>query len=107
MSQGGIAFVGSVKTNIGHTEAAAGVAGLIKAALALHHGAIPPSLHYKTPNPLSRGLTCRVVIPRTRVSWPRRTGPRVAGVSGFGIAGTNAHVVLEEAPAEARNPTSF
>ena len=95
------AFVGSLKTNLGHTEAAAGVAGLIKTALALHHGAIPPSLHYKTPNTLIPWSDLPLAIPRTHVSWPRHNGPRVAGVSGFGIAGTNAHIVLEEAPAEA------
>ena len=98
------AFVGSLKTNLGHTEAAAGVAGLIKIALALHHDAIPPSLHHKTPNPLIPWADLPLVIPRTHVSWPRHNGPRIAGVSGFGIAGTNAHIVLEEAPAAAAEP---
>ena len=65
MSPGGKSFVGSLKTNFGHTEAAAGVAGLIKTALALHHGAIPPSLHYKTPNPPIPWADLPFVIPRT------------------------------------------
>jgi acyl transferase domain-containing protein/acyl carrier protein len=98
------AFVGSLKTNFGHTEAAAGVAGLIKTALALHHGAIPPSLHYNTPNPLIPWSDLPLAIPRIQVPWPRHDGPHVAGVSGFGIAGTNAHIVLEEAPAEVAEP---
>jgi phthiocerol/phenolphthiocerol synthesis type-I polyketide synthase B len=98
------AFVGSLKTNFGHTEAAAGVAGLIKIALALHHKAIPPSLHLNTPNPLIPWADLPLAVPRTLVFWPRHDGPHVAGVSGFGIAGTNAHVVLEEAPVEAAQP---
>ena len=77
---------------------ASGVTGLIKAALALHHGRIPPTLHYQTPNPeIDFGATpfkvANAVIP-----WPRGTAPRRAGVSSFGVGGTNAHVVLEEAP---------
>ena len=64
-------FVGSVKTNLGHTEAAAGVAGLIKTALALHHDAIPPSLHHKTPNPLIPWADLPLAVPRTLVAWPR------------------------------------
>ena len=97
-------LVGSVKTNIGHTEGAAGVAGLIKAALALHHGAIPASLHFQRAQPGGRLGRARPSRSRaTRPPWPARGRPRVAGVSAFGIAGTNAHVVLEEAPA-AREP---
>lgn len=92
------AYVGSVKTNIGHTEAAAGVAGLIKTALALHHGAIPASLHYQQPSPNIPWAELPLEIPRTQTPWPDGEGARVASVSAFGIAGTNAHVVLEEAP---------
>src|ERR1700730_7169289 len=92
-------FVGSVKTNIGHTEAAAGMAGLIKVALALDHDVIPSSLHHETPNPLIPWADLPVIIPRTPVPWPRGGSPRIAGLTGLGIAGTNAHVVLEEPPA--------
>ncbi len=89
-------FVGSVKTNIGHTEGAAGVAGLMKAALAVQSGAIPASLHLKTPNPDIVWGSC--AIPTVEAKWPDIPGPRFAGVSAFGIAGANAHVVLEEPP---------
>ena len=95
-------YVGSVKTNIGHTEAAAGMAGLIKAALALHHDVIPPSLHFRTPNPAIPWADLPLVIPRAARRGRRATWPRIAGVSAFGIAGTNAHVVLEEAPRQRR-----
>jgi acyl transferase domain-containing protein/acyl-CoA synthetase (AMP-forming)/AMP-acid ligase II/acyl carrier protein len=91
-------LVGSVKTNIGHLEAAAGVAGLIKVALALRHRAIPPSLHFADPNPLIPfdGLPLRV--PQTLAPWPENGRRAVAGVSAFGFGGANAHVVLTEAP---------
>jgi acyl transferase domain-containing protein/acyl carrier protein len=91
--------VGSVKSNIGHMEAASGVAGLIKVVLALQHAEIPPNLHFQT-------LTSRVslegvpvVVPTTRTPWLAGPARRVAGVSAFGFSGTNAHVVLSEAPA--------
>ncbi|MFI5836654.1 type I polyketide synthase [Micromonospora sp. NPDC051300] len=91
-------LLGSVKTNIGHLDAAAGVAGLIKAVLALREGVVPGTLHFERPNPRARlaesGFT---VHPRTR-TWPDRAGPRRAGVSSFGMGGTNAHVVLQEPP---------
>jgi len=90
-------YVGSVKTNIGHTEAAAGLAGLIKVSLALHHQVIPPSLHCYKPNPAIPWD--KLIIPDKCVSWPTSDVPRIGGVSAFGIAGSNAHVVLEEAPA--------
>lgn len=98
-------LIGSVKSNIGHLEAGAGVAGIIKTVLALGHGQIPPSLRCTEPNPevawKERGL--RVVTEPT--PWPRRgDGPRRAGVSAFGYGGTIAHVVLEEAPAERPAP---
>ena len=96
-------YVGSVKTNFGHTEAAAGLAGLIKAALALRHATIPPSLHYEVPNPAIAWADLPFVIPRKVMEWPASDSPRIAGVTGFGIAGTNAHVVLEEA----RSPTGL
>lgn len=92
-------LVGSVKTNVGHTEGAAGVAGLIKAALALKHGAIPPSLHFKEPSPRIPWDALPVAIPTELTPMPAGDGPRYAGVSAFGITGTNAHIVLESAPA--------
>ncbi|HEY9228781.1 MAG TPA: type I polyketide synthase, partial [Gemmatimonadaceae bacterium] len=91
-------LVGSVKTNIGHTEGAAGIAGVIKTALSLHHGAIPASLHFQEPNPSVPWDELPCDIPTTLSPWPAGEGPRVAGVSAYGITGTNAHVVLEEAP---------
>ena len=99
-------YVGSVKTNIGHTEAAAGMAGLIKAALALHHEVIPPSLHQKTPNPAIPWADLPVAIPRAQVAWPSGDCARIAGVNAFGISGTNAHVVLEEAPVSLGQPNA-
>ncbi|WP_329139994.1 condensation domain-containing protein [Streptomyces sp. NBC_01476] len=96
----GFCAIGSVKTNIGHLDAAAGVAGVIKTVLALEHELIPPSLHFERPNPLIplNGGPFRVATGRT--PWQRTPGvPRRAGVSAFGIGGTNAHVILQEAPA--------
>ena len=91
-------LIGSVKTNIGHLEAAAGIAGLIKVALALEHGTIPASLHFHTPNPeVDWDRSCLENATR-RAAWPDRGARRIAGVNSFGISGTNAHVVLEEAP---------
>ncbi|MDR7304660.1 acyl transferase domain-containing protein/D-arabinose 1-dehydrogenase-like Zn-dependent alcohol dehydrogenase [Haloactinomyces albus] len=94
-------LLGSVKSNIGHTEAAAGIAGLLKAVLALQRETVPPSLHIDRLNPHVPWdeLPVRVVTEPTR--WPRGTRPRRVGVSSFGISGTNAHVILEEAPGTA------
>ncbi|WP_084337169.1 type I polyketide synthase [Actinomadura oligospora] len=92
-------LLGSVKSNLGHMEAAAGAAGLVKAVLALHHGVIPPSNHYKEPNPHIPFDDLRLAVVGEETPWPRRGHARRAGVSGFGFGGTNAHVVLEEAPA--------
>ena len=89
--------VGSVKTNIGHTEGAAGIAGLIKVALALEHRAIPPSLHFETPSPEIPWSSLPLRIPTALEPWPD-ADRALAGVSAFGIAGTNAHVVLGGAP---------
>ncbi|GAA1329725.1 hypothetical protein GCM10009660_01260 [Catellatospora bangladeshensis] len=95
----GSCALGSVKGNIGHLDAAAGMAGLIKTVLALHHETLPATLNHRTPNPdvdLAGG-PFRVQV--ERVPWPRVPGrPRRAGVSAFGFGGTNAHVILEEAP---------
>lgn len=91
-------LVGSVKTNIGHTEGAAGIAGLIKAALILHHELIPPSLNFETPNPRIPWEKLPLAIVERATAWPAEGRPRLAGISAFGIAGTDAHVVLEQAP---------
>ena len=100
--------IGSVKTNLGHLDAAAGIAGLIKAVLALKHQHLPPSLHFERANP-ELGLEDSPFEVQTELGdWPAPAGdrPRRAGVSSFGIGGTNAHVVLEEAPAgRASEPT--
>ncbi|HEX6862771.1 MAG TPA: type I polyketide synthase, partial [Thermoanaerobaculia bacterium] len=95
----GFCALGSVKTNIGHLDAAAGVAGLIKAVLSLEHGEIPPSLHFTAPNPQIDFAASPFYVNTELRPWPRLDGaPRRAGVSSFGLGGTNAHVVLEEAP---------
>jgi acyl transferase domain-containing protein len=91
-------LLGSVKTNIGHTEAAAGIAGLIKTALILKHRLVPPNLHLQQPNPRIPWQTTPLTIADHLQPWPESEGPAIAGVSSFGISGTNAHVVLEEAP---------
>jgi acyl transferase domain-containing protein/acyl-CoA synthetase (AMP-forming)/AMP-acid ligase II/NADPH:quinone reductase-like Zn-dependent oxidoreductase/acyl carrier protein len=91
-------WIGSVKTNIGHLEAAAGIAGLMKTVLALHHGRIPAHLNCKTLNPLIQLDSACLHIPSETVPWPDKRGVRLAGVSSFGFGGTNAHVVLGEAP---------
>jgi myxalamid-type polyketide synthase MxaE and MxaD len=90
--------LGSVKTNLGHLEAAAGIAGLIKVALALQHREIPPSLHFKKPNPHIPFDELPLRVQTALRPWPSEPGPALAGVSSFGFGGTNAHVVLEEAP---------
>jgi len=90
--------LGSVKTNMGHLEAAAGIAGLIKVALALRHREIPPSLHFEKPNPHIPFDELPLRVQTTLDPWPAESGPALAGVSSFGFGGTNAHVVLEEAP---------
>ncbi|MCX2970489.1 MULTISPECIES: type I polyketide synthase [Streptomyces] len=91
-------LLGSVKTNLGHLEAAAGVAGLMKVVLGLAHGRIPPTLHHTRPNPRLRLDRDRLRVVTAPTPWPRYSGRAVAGVSGFGFGGTNAHVVVEEWP---------
>ncbi len=90
--------LGSVKANVGHLDAAAGVTGLIKTALALHHSTLPPQINFTAPNPTIDLARSPFHIPVAATSWPRTTSPRRAGVSAFGVGGTNVHVVLEEAP---------
>ena len=90
--------IASVKTNIGHLDAAAGVAGLIKTVLSLKHKQIPPSLHFKQPNPKIDFANSPFYVNSTLSEWNTNGTPCRAGVSSFGIGGTNAHVILEEAP---------
>lgn len=97
-------LIGSVKTNIGHLEPAAGIAGLIKVALMLHHGGIPPSLHLETPNPHIPFASLPLQVARTYTPWPDGDTPPIAGVSSFSFGGTNAHVVLEGYAAHAAAP---
>jgi acyl transferase domain-containing protein len=97
-------LIGSVKTNIGHTQAAAGMAGLIKVVLALQHEEIPPHLHFTVPNPYIAWTELPIAVPTRRTPWPTGGRPRLAGVSSFGFSGTNAHVVVEEAPARPVTP---
>ncbi len=92
-------FIGSVKTNIGHTEAAAGIAGLIKTSLALRNSYIPQHLHLKKLNPLIQNEKAAINIPVKGIAWPKNgtNKKHIAGVSSFGFSGTNAHIILEEA----------
>lgn len=90
--------IGSVKGNVGHLDAAAGVTGLMKAVLALKQGVIPPTAHFEAPNPEIDFTSTPFRVADTRHPWPDGDAPRRAAVSSFGIGGTNAHAVLEEAP---------
>jgi acyl transferase domain-containing protein/NADPH:quinone reductase-like Zn-dependent oxidoreductase/SAM-dependent methyltransferase/acyl carrier protein len=90
--------MGSVKTNLGHMETAAGVAGLVKAMLVLKHGKIPPSLHYKTPNPHIDFKALKLRIPTEMEDFPESYAVRMAGVNSFGFGGANSHVIVAEAP---------
>lgn len=95
--------IGSVKTNIGHLDVTAGVAGLIKTVLALHNQAIPPSLHFQQPNPNIDFPNTPFYVNTVLREWQTNGTPRRAGVSSFGMGGTNAHVVLEAAPIQVKN----
>lgn len=104
-------LVGSVKTNMGHLEAAAGIAGLIKVVLALGHQTIPPNLHFRTPSPRIDWPALPLAVPTRATPWPRAAhcagNPlQLAGVSSFGMSGTNAHVVLQAAPGSCEAPAS-
>jgi phthiocerol/phenolphthiocerol synthesis type-I polyketide synthase D len=90
-------LIGSVKSNLGHLEAAAGITGLIKVVLALAHRRIPASLHFREPNPHIPFEQLRLAVAAGQRTWPDRGRPAIAGVSGFGFGGTNAHVVVEQA----------
>ncbi|MCV7165650.1 type I polyketide synthase [Mycobacterium stomatepiae] len=104
-------LIGAVKTNIGHTEAAAGIAGFIKAVMALQRGQIPPNQRFESANPHIPFTELRMKVVDTQTDWPQTQHPRRAGVSSFGFGGTNAHVVLEQgqevapAPAPAAEPS--
>ena len=97
--------IGSLKGNLGHLDAAAGVAGLIKTVLALEHAEIPPLVHFRSPNPQLQLPTSPFRVATSPEPWISTESPRRAGVSSFGIGGTNAHLVLEEAPAQAPTVT--
>jgi len=102
----GFCAVGSIKTNLGHLDSASGIAGLIKTVLALEHREIPPSLHFTRPNPQIDFAGSPFFVNDRLRPWEAGDGPRRAGVSSFGIGGTNAHVVVEEAPAAAETSPS-
>jgi acyl transferase domain-containing protein/SAM-dependent methyltransferase/acyl carrier protein len=94
----GFCGIGSVKSNFGHLSCAAGIAGLIKTVLSLEHAAIPPTVHYTAPNPGIDLAASPFYVTKKLSYWERNGTPRRAGVSSFGVGGTNAHIVLEEAP---------
>lgn len=97
-------LIGSVKTNIGHLEAAAGVAGFLKVVLALQHETLPKHLNFKNPNPFIEWANLPVAVVDEGKPWTRSDRPRRAGISSFGFSGTNAHIILEEAPAADPTP---
>ncbi|QEP43084.1 amino acid adenylation domain-containing protein [Ectothiorhodospiraceae bacterium BW-2] len=103
-SQGQFCAIGSLKPNIGHLDAASGVAGLIKATLSLHHKALAPTIHYQQSNEKIDFSTTPFYVSTDYRPWPEGATPRRAGVSAFGLGGTNAHVVLEESPSPLNPP---
>lgn len=98
--EGNCCLIGSVKTNIGHLESAAGIAGLIKVALALKHRQVPANLHFLQPNPDIPLDALRLRIPRTLEPWPEGDAAGLAGINSFGFGGTNAHAILQGPPCE-------
>ena len=102
----GYCAIGSIKSSIGHLDAAAGIAGLIKTVLALKHKMIPPTLNFQSPNPKIDFAGSPFYVNAALSEWKTNGAPRCAGVSSFGIGGTNAHVIVEEAPAPIRTSSS-
>ncbi|NEO53120.1 MAG: SDR family NAD(P)-dependent oxidoreductase [Okeania sp. SIO3B5] len=98
--------VGSVKTNIGHLEPAAGIAGLLKVALSLYYRQIPPSLHFNEPNPYIKFDQLLLRVQENLTPWPEKSIPAIAGVSSFGFGGTNSHIVMAEAPIQFKSQKS-
>ncbi|MEJ8854585.1 amino acid adenylation domain-containing protein [Variovorax robiniae] len=102
----GFSAIGSLKSNVGHMVTAAGAGGLIKTVLALENETLPASLHYDAPNPAIDFAATPFKVQHERAAWPRTAQPRRAGVSAFGVGGTNAHVIVEEAPLQAPSDAS-
>jgi acyl transferase domain-containing protein/NADPH:quinone reductase-like Zn-dependent oxidoreductase/acyl carrier protein len=98
--------IGSVKTNLGHLETAAGLAGLVKGLLVLRHGCIPASLHFQTPNPNIDFAALKLRVPTTLEPFPATSGARIVGVNSFGFGGSNAHVLLTEPPSRLQSEQS-
>ncbi len=100
-SQTGFCRVGSVKSNIGHLDTAAGVVSLIKATLAVKHGEMPPTLGFEKPNPAIDFVRSPFIVNDVLTTWPQIDGPRRAAVNSLGVGGTNAHIIVEQAPTDA------
>ncbi len=100
-------YVGSLKTNIGHSESAAGIAGLLKVLLMLKYEKIPPNVHFKTPNRQIAWEEIPVQVASEFISWPEHYQRKVAAINSFGLGGTNAHVIIEQAPKKVANATNI